>query len=113
MTSYLPPNAGLTQNSIPSPTYVIPSCAMSQHPGGVNVAFCDGSVRFVKNSVNSWSYQATAVPPPGGSGLMPLPNGVSLPSGGYVYTIIDPTQLGVWQALTTRKGGEVIGADQY
>jgi prepilin-type processing-associated H-X9-DG protein len=24
----------------------------SRHPGGVNVAMCDGSVRFFKNSVN-------------------------------------------------------------
>jgi prepilin-type N-terminal cleavage/methylation domain-containing protein/prepilin-type processing-associated H-X9-DG protein len=47
--------------------------ATSNHPGGVNVCLADGSVRFIKNTV----------------------------------------EMRIWWALGTRKGGEVISADQY
>ncbi len=30
----------------------------SQHPGGVNVSFCDGSVHFIKNSINLTVWRA-------------------------------------------------------
>ncbi len=36
--------------------------ASSNHPGGVNVLFMDGSVRFVKNSVNFLYWYAIATP---------------------------------------------------
>jgi prepilin-type processing-associated H-X9-DG protein len=45
----------------------------SKHPGGVNVGFLDGSVKFIKDSVN----------------------------------------IGVWGALGTKAGGEVIDASSY
>jgi prepilin-type N-terminal cleavage/methylation domain-containing protein/prepilin-type processing-associated H-X9-DG protein len=36
--------------------------ASSLHPGGVNIAFMDGSVKFIKNSVNFVTWYAIATP---------------------------------------------------
>jgi prepilin-type N-terminal cleavage/methylation domain-containing protein/prepilin-type processing-associated H-X9-DG protein len=56
----------------------------SQHPGGANFSFCDGSVRFIKQTID-----------------MGNPN----------YT--PPINKGIYRQLSTRKGGEVISADTY
>ena len=33
-----------------------PMTSMSYHPGGVNAAFADGSVHFIKSSISSWNW---------------------------------------------------------
>ncbi|WZP01049.1 DUF1559 domain-containing protein [Isosphaeraceae bacterium EP7] len=43
---------------IGGPSSMAMNAARSRHPGGVNAAFCDGSVKFVKNTVNPLTYQA-------------------------------------------------------
>jgi len=43
---------------IAGPDNMVITAARSKHSGGVNVAFCDGSVRFIKNSVSQPTYMA-------------------------------------------------------
>ena len=75
--------------------------ASSLHPGGVNVGFADGSVRFIKDTVNSWA-----------NSPYPPTNSYTSDSN-WSNTLTATAKLGVWQALSTKALGEVISADQY
>jgi prepilin-type N-terminal cleavage/methylation domain-containing protein/prepilin-type processing-associated H-X9-DG protein len=60
----------------------------SYHPGGANFAMADGSVRFIKDTISSWSFDPNNENPWSG------------PPGTYQY-------------LATYNGGEVISADAF
>jgi prepilin-type N-terminal cleavage/methylation domain-containing protein/prepilin-type processing-associated H-X9-DG protein len=74
--------------------------ASSFHPGGVNAAFVDGSVRFIKDTISSWP-----IDPNAGYPDVNFPNDYIIDDGGVRH--------GVWQALSSRASGEVISADSF
>jgi prepilin-type N-terminal cleavage/methylation domain-containing protein/prepilin-type processing-associated H-X9-DG protein len=82
----------------------------SFHPGGVNAALCDGSVRFIKETIDSWRNDPVTGYPPG----------IGYDAGGVpdlgdrsLYTIAPGTYFGVWQKLSTRNLGEVFDANSF
>ena len=70
--------------------------ATSLHPGGVHGLMGDGSVRFVRDGINSWAFDPTTGQPAGAT-FAAAGNWKGLPAPG------------VWQVLATRSGSEVIG----
>jgi prepilin-type N-terminal cleavage/methylation domain-containing protein len=67
----------------------------SSHGDGANVLLRDSSVRFVRATVDSWPVDPELF----------MPSGMTQMPGGF----LNAPSPGVWQALTTRSGGEIIG----
>ncbi len=90
MTTILPPNSAvcIVGNSGAISAHWWPGIwsATSDHPGGVNVAMCDASVRFIPDTINTGNLSVVA--PPANSTA--------------------PSPYGVWGAMGTKAGSESL-----
>ena len=92
-------------------TYYFSTDANSYHAGGANFAFVDGSVRFIKNSIQSWTFATLQTD----SYQDSIPDGTTFSASSILWgaTSTNPYRFGVYQALSTRNGGEVVSSDSY
>ncbi len=87
--------------------WIVPlDAASSFHPGGCNFAMVDGSVKFLKDTVNSWPLDRNLSLMGGG----PEPVGLQFPGSVWNMGTARP---GTYQALGSRNLSEVISSDAY
>jgi prepilin-type processing-associated H-X9-DG protein len=110
-----PPNMYKRFKTPATPSFWFTNNAMSFHPGGVNVSYCDGSVRFIKDTIDSWVIASTSAGAPVGATEYPSPAPTSsgVAASDYGLSLSPGCYVGVWQRLASRNGGEVISADQF
>jgi prepilin-type processing-associated H-X9-DG protein len=113
LTTTYPPN--VASSSTPGLTaagfnYYYGTDATSYHPGGVNFAFSDGSVRFIKNSINSWTFATGNVD--NATYKDAIPDGTTFDPSLIIWSM-GTARPGIYQALSTRAGAEVISSDAF
>ena len=91
MSTILPPNSAVCVfgNSGAISAHLFPGIwsASSEHPGGVQVAFCDGSTRFINNNIDTGNLALVAPAADSGAG----------------------SPYGVWGAMGSKSGGDSVG----
>ena len=98
VTAFYPPNA-YKKVAVGSSTALL-NAGSSEHPGGLNVLLGDGSVRVIKESIDTWPFDA----------LTGNPTGATQSAAGVWQNA--PAE-GIWQVLATRNGGEATSAESF
>ena len=96
--------AGRSSSGLDSGVDSYIASASSFHPGGANFLFLDGSVKFLKDSIDTWAIIPGGLP----AGLTRTPN-----ARGGIFSMTPGGKIGVYQKLSSRNGGEVISSDAY
>ena len=74
----------------------------SMHPGGANAAFVDGSVKFLRDTIDSWAIDPNTA----------TPVGLTRDYTG-LFQLAPETSFHVWQVLTSRAGNEIVSASGF
>jgi type II secretory pathway pseudopilin PulG len=98
VTTFYPPNACDRVSMAAMAAWS--NSASSMHPGGFGALMGDGSVRFIADSIQSWPFDPRTGRPAGVTG-----------NSRRGWANLPPE--GVWQALSTRAGGEVVDGGAY
>jgi prepilin-type N-terminal cleavage/methylation domain-containing protein/prepilin-type processing-associated H-X9-DG protein len=107
-STFYPPNPPTSNHN--AYYFYYGEAASSNHAGGANFSFSDGSVRFIKSTINSWTVSGANASSYGDY----YPDGVipGTSSNGYVWSYGTAVP-GIYQKLSTCNGGEVISTDAY
>jgi prepilin-type N-terminal cleavage/methylation domain-containing protein/prepilin-type processing-associated H-X9-DG protein len=87
--------------------WAITTSVGSFHPGGANVGMADGSVRFLKETIASFPVNAVPANNYATNGPGPYLSGYN------TYGMFSGTQMPIFNALSTRNGGDIVSSDQY